>query len=1091
MQPRINVQEVNLDRLAEVIREEGIPIPLEALVREAIRSYLTTDNGVPVFAPGGRYTSGRRLRYHGFVGDIVDVESGQNAVQGAFKILTLRLKEGGRIRVAAGIDHAPTSSSPEMISGQLVDTLFADQKTSLIPQVRQALAADPRFVTLYYRGEEYGCLRAFFPPMSPDVLDAALAVLLDSLFDRGQIAIHRLTVPSEDEARPGPVFQRPGVLFSEPFLERALRGDTDWDADLGPIYEVLRSLWARSRLQGRNWDGQQTDTSLVQPILTALGWSSVPLSVLDPKAADSDKTAGPRVLCRDQAACAALCAHQGNLRSASGWAPALVQSVPWSGSLSGYSQSKSRWWELEGALKDAIATPIYQMVRLLMRYEVRWGILTNGRQWRLFTRRANSLVAEFHEVDLGPLFERLSEGESLTPSDWADLRQWWMLFRRDAFVDQGRERSFIDRLYVSSPTRQYETLAHLQQRLIDEVFPTLVGGFVTYRHRRMRVSEEDAASLSLIKRAGVSLLARILFLLAAEAQYLLPVDDPEYYSQSLTSLLSWADSCAEAHIAPSDGLYSTSRYDVLLSLLHRVNRGDASKSLPEYGPVFFDPHSRPEHAFIAENRLSDARLAEVLNVLQREIDGMSFDAYKLRAALEPLLDLELRVIDAAEAEVDLLDASSVSDRHFRAGVPDYVAKDVAAHAIQPLLEQRGTRFVQAMDRVVALRHTLQRTLDLSNRAELQVALETASREACEAFLGLRVVDPAMGSGTFLLSALDVITDSVIAHTQAYHEAHPEVPRRWNPMQRLLDRVRHDVASELRRQGIEVADRSLDDVSLMRRLIAQHCIYGVEREPSAADLTQISLWLRTFTVGAPLIFFDHRLRTGEGLIGTTLDSLRKLAPKPTDLMETFDGVGMMYSVIDRVNTSSLDVRWSMKQFERVEQAIDLYRQVCDLNVAAALGDTEAQGLLSRHGASLLSALKKGAILDDEMATALRCPIYTGHYFHWPLMFLDAYVDFERGSWSDEPGFDAVIGQVPAMSGRALERIAWLVPDSGKPAPVDSHQGFIRMAHRLKAHRDGQTSCVFTHPSRADKWGNGAVATSDVQSKDKHVAFQSRA
>ena len=1081
MSQRIPIQDINLDRLADLIREQEAPVSLANLAREAIRSYLTTDNGTPVFAPGGQYPPGTRLRFNGLVGDVVNAQNAQNVVQGNFKILTLRLKGGENVRVAAEIDRAPTTLSPAMVSEQVVDTLFEVQEASFLPRVRQSLAADPRFIMLYHQGGEYGCLREFFPPMSPDVLDAALAILLDSLFDQGQIPIHRLTKLSEDQTSREGVLLQPGALFPNQYLQRKLKRDPDWDADLNIIYKAIRALWSRARSQGHEWDDQRTETALVQPLLTALGWSSVPLSVLDSQVpARRSRTAQPKqhILCRDQAACAALYTQRGGPCSVSGWGLALVQTAAWSGSLDAHSSPESRWWRHPDSLKDEMSTPSYQIVRALMRHHVSWGILTNGRKWRLFTRRANSIVTEFHEVDLGPLFERLSECDSLTPSQWVLLRQWWMLFRRDAFVVDGEGGSFLDRLYESSPARKQESRVYLRTCIAQKVFPAIAGGFVAYRNRRLDISDEDAESLQFIKRASLSLLARILFLFVAEARFLLPVDDPEYRPHSLKSLLSWVDVCVEGGIPPSVGLYTTPHYDILLSMLHRVNAGDALKNLPQYGPVFFDPEAYSEHAFIAEHRLSDAVLAEVLDTLQRDVDYASFSAYELSAVLAPLLDIDLRVIDAASGEVMFIDSASDASGHGRVGIPDYVATDVAAQVLKPLLEHRGAQFARAMDRVVTLRRRLQRTLDARDRAEVQASLETVSRAACDALLGLRVLDPAMGTGTFLLSALDVITDGVIQQMQAYHDEHPDVPWRWNPLHRLFERVRHDVAGELGRQGIDIEAYFLSDVAVMRRLIAQHCIYGVDRDPVAIDLTQVGLWLRTFVKGAPFVFFNHRLRMGNSLIGTDLDSLRALEQAPLEMARLFEGASTMYSVVDRVNTSALDVRWSMKQFERAEQILRPYRQYLDVHVQAVLGDGEAKNLLDRWWGSLLQVLQGEAVLDDEMQALLARSRASGACFHWSLMFIDAFIDLEHRTWADDPGFDAVIGQVPKISERELSRAARFVPGSEDQPFRDPYAVYVKMARKLTAKRGGKTSCVLTHRSMVAERGVGSLPVDSV-------------
>jgi hypothetical protein len=1068
--PRIHIQEINLDRLADVIREQGTPVSLANLAREAIRSYLTTDNGMPVFAPGGRYSPGTRLRFNGLVGDVVDVQNAQNTVQGDFKILTLRLKDGDRVRVAAEIDQAPTSLSPAAINGQVVDRLYEVQEASLLHRVRQSLATDPRFVTLYYQGEEYGCLREFFPPMSPDVLDTALAVLLDSLFDQGQIPIHGLTSLDKGEPAREGVLLKPSALFSNQYLKRKLKRHPDWDADLNVVYRTIRALWSRARSQGHEWDRQRTETALVQPLLTALGWSSVPLSAFDSHLSGQHlHTARPKqhILCRDQAACAALYTHRGSMRSASGLPLALVQTAPWAGSLDGHSSPNSPWWRQPDDTKGQMSTPSYQIVQALMQHDVPWGILTNGRLWRLFTRRANSVITEFHEVDLGPLFERLSEGETLTTSQWVLLRQWWMLFRRDAFLVDSQGGSFLDRLYESSPARKQESRVYLRKRVVQDVFPAIAGGFVAYRHRRLNVPTEDADSLQLIKRASLSFLTRILFLFVAEARFLLPAENREYRSQSLKTLLSWVDTCVQGRIPPNIGLYTTPRYDILLSLFHRVNTGDASKNLPQYGPVFFDPEIHPVHAFIAEHRLSDAVLAEILHTLQRGVDYASFSAYELIAILEPLVDVNLQVIDARGGEVEVLESSTDVEGHGRIGVPDYVATDVAAQVLQPLIEHRGAEFTRMMDRVVALRRRLQRTLDARGRAEVQAALEAASHEACDTLLGLRVVDPAMGTGTFLLSALDVITDGIIQQIQAYHDAHPDVPWRWNPLHRLFDRVRSDVMSELDRQMIDVEDLLLDDVSVMRRLIAQNCLYGVDRDPVAIDVAEVGVWLRTFVIGAPFVFLDHRLRVGDSLASIDLASLRAHKPAYLEMESMFEAASMMYSVVDRVNTSALDVRWSMKQFERVEQVVRPYRRYFDLSIQAASGDDVAKRCLENPEASLLQVLQEALSVDAEMRTSLGLPLSTETYFHWPLEFLDAFIDLEHRTWAAEPGFDVVVGQVPEVCERKLSKVTRLALGSGHQPCENSQQVYLRMARRLTAQRGGKTSCVLTRQSMSSE------------------------
>jgi hypothetical protein len=183
--------------------------------------------------------------------------------------------------------------------------------------------------------------------------------------------------------------------------------------------------------------------------------------------------------------------------------------------------------------------------------------------------------------------------------------------------------------------------------------------------------------------------------------------------------------------------------------------------------------------------------------------------------------------------------------------------------------------------------------------------------------------------------------------------------------------------------------------------------------------------------------------------------------------------MMYSIIDRINISVLDVRWSQKQFRRVEQGIMPYRQYLDAAVKAALGDDKAQALFNRWGASLLQVLKGETSLDEQTTRTLDQILSKDSYFHWPLEFLDAFVDFERRAWAEDPGFDVVVGQIPEIMEQKLIKVSRLVSVGESVRFKDAYQAFVHVARRLTAHRGGKTSCVLTGRSLGSKPRAGSL------------------
>ena len=116
--------------------------------------------------------------------------------------------------------------------------------------------------------------------------------------------------------------------------------------------------------------------------------------------------------------------------------------------------------------------------------------------------------------------------------------------------------------------------------------------------------------------------------------------------------------------------------------------------------------------------------------------------------------------------------------------------------------------------------------------------------APERILQLRVVDPAMGSGAFLVAACRYLAE-------AYEAA----------LVRTGALPRRAISATRERVGI-------------RRTIAERCLYGVDLNPMAVQLARLSLWLATLAADRPLSFLDHHLQTGDSLLGAWLASLRR-------------------------------------------------------------------------------------------------------------------------------------------------------------------------------------------------------------------------
>jgi hypothetical protein len=153
--------------------------------------------------------------------------------------------------------------------------------------------------------------------------------------------------------------------------------------------------------------------------------------------------------------------------------------------------------------------------------------------------------------------------------------------------------------------------------------------------------------------------------------------------------------------------------------------------------------------------------------------------------------------------------------------------------------------------------------------------ELSAKDPASALLELKVCDPAMGSGHFLVSLVDWLADRVLA---ALAEAPAQVT--WgeyaSPLFARVAAIRARILDQAQIHGWQVTPDQLDDRHVIRRMILKRVVHGVDKNPFALELAKVSLWLHTFTVSAPLSFLDHHLRCGDSIVGAwvrpTLDAV---------------------------------------------------------------------------------------------------------------------------------------------------------------------------------------------------------------------------
>jgi hypothetical protein len=323
-----------------------------------------------------------------------------------------------------------------------------------------------------------------------------------------------------------------------------------------------------------------------------------------------------------------------------------------------------------------------------------------------------------------------------------------------------------------------------------------------------------------------------------------------------------------------------------------------------------------------------------------------------------------------------------------------------------------------------VRHTLDPLAYRPGPAEGADPADWRLRPSSE-LLGLKVCDMAMGSGAFLVAACRYLADRLVEAWAAEEATAVAGTAVAGP------------------GGGEVAlpPGPEERVALALRLVADRCLYGVDKNPMAVEMAKLSMWLVTLAKGRPFTFLDHTLRCGDSLLGiSSVDQLVNLHPDPAqgrDLHFTLAGdvTEVVAAAVERAaqlrrriaGTPVLDVRDADEKERLLAEAVEAteaLRTVADLVVGAALS-TAGAGADALDNRLLGVASKVAAALDptrcpDDRAVALfELRVQASEWlqagkphqepdrrpFHWPLEFPEVFLS--------AGGLDAVVGNPPFM------------------------------------------------------------------------------
>ncbi len=676
--------------------------------------------------------------------------------------------------------------------------------------------------------------------------------------------------------------------------------------------------------------------------------------------------------------------------------------------------------------------PAAKFDRLLRHCRVPIGLLTNGEVVRL--------VYAPHGESSGAITFRLEDMASVGGRPILDA--FVMLLSANRFfgvTDDENIKRTLPGILAESRRRQ----ANVTNELADQVFEALqllLRGFEIAAERDGRDLLDDALAREgdHLYKGLLTVLLRLVFLLYAEDRGLLPVEQP-FYAEHLSVLSLFEQLQADHGAFPDSMSRRFGAWGRLVTLFRAVFLGVSQGGLtmpPRHGSLF-NPHEYPflegwgpggsapitqpeDRAGVRLPTVDDETLFGVLqkllvlegqrlsyraldveqigsvyealmgyHVLRMPSEAVCMKPDRLWVSAEEVIEVPAArrgkwlkdTIGVTTAQAERLNAE-LEGREKSEGVLETLAKFAAGGkkgepslskaragqlVLQPGIERRRTSSHYTPRSLSA--PIVQRTLE-----PLLAVMGTAP--SSERILNLKVCDPAMGSGAFLVEACRFLSN-------------------------------HVVVAWTREKKIEaIAAEHSDPLLHARRLVAQRCLYGVDKNDAAVELAKLSLWLVTLSKTLPFTFLDHCLRHGDSLVGLDFDQIRAFHWKRPERegaapqLELFgrevaaalnEAIALRQNIGD-LGDSPRDDREKARLFWDAQDALDRVRLIGDLAVGAFFAhdkdkDREAERLKREDlvRAWLSSGWQPSEeLLEMQRRVRARVPV-----LHWMVEFPEVF------------------------------------------------------------------------------------------------------
>lgn len=808
---------------------------------------------------------------------------------------------------------------------------------------------------------------------------------------------------------------RNSSLFSNHYLDGILPGENEWKIDIEPVFKEIKTLYDSNKSELPALNESQLRKHFLDKVFEILGFTVD----VEPPTIGEEWTKKPdyALFINDYA----LKLARKKLKADGYFNAALciAEAKKWGRPFDRQLKTESDPFEIQN--------PSLQMSKYLWLTGVKWGILTDGKFWRLYERETSKRLDIYYEIDLEDL---------LLYGSLEDFKYFYLFFSTDAFP------AFLDKVYKGSVDYAKEVGDELKEN-VYKALNVLSEGFL--KTHGSRLSQEN---LKEIHDNSLILLYRLLFILYAEYRGLLPLNENTLYTDSY-SLDSLKKETARKFDSNETIPVSTFHYwNKLKELFEIINNGNKELAVPPYNGGLFNPE---KHPFLEKHRIGDFYIARAIDLLSRSNDGAyidygSLEIRHLGSIYEGLLEYKLKMAEEdlypvkekdKEIYIPLSKASTNvkkvrEDEIIKAGgiclitdkgerkatgsyyTPDYIVEYIVENTIRPIIEEKKKNIAQ---NIFQLKEKIKVSRGI-NRETYQKQLLKIESSLIDEILSIKVLDPAMGSGHFLVEATDFLAHELIKVMSGDSE--------------LIE------VSGVKENVADYGQKEIDeeDIRWARREVVEKCIFGVDLNPLAVELAKLSLWLHTVAKNRPLNFLDHHLRCGNSLIGARIEDLaglpelrkKKVAEGQLRQLGLFESIFKekvnillgAFAQIEGLPSDTVEqIRQKEKLYQDFRRIVSRFQDVADIWTSVYFGN----GIDFGKYQSLQDTLRANDAIWENLTKEswfkkARAIATEKRFFHWELEFPEIF--FEGHRRKENPGFDCVIGNPPYIDSEEMTR-----------------------------------------------------------------------